>query len=130
MPILCLLVLALVDFGKAMNYWLDPNHVASEGARWRPSTRSPPPGEYQTALIQHRLESNELQERRIGSVTGGRDRRDLPAEGRRRRQIPSRFTVIARLQWIPFVGGATVKFAGRDDAPRAARAFSAGGTCS
>ena len=32
-PILCVIVLAMVDFGKAMNYWLDLNHVASETVR-------------------------------------------------------------------------------------------------
>lgn len=32
-PLLLLVVLALVDFGRAVNYWLDATHVASEGAR-------------------------------------------------------------------------------------------------
>jgi Flp pilus assembly protein TadG len=30
---LCILVLALVDFGKAMNYWHDLTHVANQIAR-------------------------------------------------------------------------------------------------
>ena len=32
-PIICLLVLALIDFAKALNYWLDANHLANEGVR-------------------------------------------------------------------------------------------------
>jgi Flp pilus assembly protein TadG len=32
-PILCTLVLVFVDFGKAMNYWIDLTHVANQGAR-------------------------------------------------------------------------------------------------
>ena len=32
-PLLCILVLVFVDFGKAMNYWIDATHAASEGAR-------------------------------------------------------------------------------------------------
>ncbi len=32
-PLLCALVLVLVDFGKAMNYWLDVTHVANQVAR-------------------------------------------------------------------------------------------------
>jgi hypothetical protein len=32
-PFICVLVLVLVDFGKAMNYWLDLNRVANEVAR-------------------------------------------------------------------------------------------------
>jgi hypothetical protein len=33
LPFLCLIVLALVDFGRAVNYWLNSAHVASQGAR-------------------------------------------------------------------------------------------------
>src|SRR5688500_11187424 len=32
-PLVCLLIVAIFHFGKVMNYWLDLNHVASEGAR-------------------------------------------------------------------------------------------------
>ncbi len=32
-PFLCLIIVAILHFGKVMNYWLDLNHVASEGAR-------------------------------------------------------------------------------------------------
>ena len=32
-PLLCLIVIVILHFGKVMNYWLDLNHVASEGAR-------------------------------------------------------------------------------------------------
>lgn len=34
LPALVLLVFGLMDFGKAINYWLDANHLANEGARW------------------------------------------------------------------------------------------------
>jgi Flp pilus assembly protein TadG len=33
MPILLLVLLAMVDFGKAINYWIDETHLANEGAR-------------------------------------------------------------------------------------------------
>jgi hypothetical protein len=32
-PLVCVLILFFVDFAKAMNYWLDANRVANEGAR-------------------------------------------------------------------------------------------------
>jgi Flp pilus assembly protein TadG len=32
-PLLCTLVLVFVDFGKAMNYWIDATHVANQIAR-------------------------------------------------------------------------------------------------
>jgi Flp pilus assembly protein TadG len=33
LPLLLLVILALVDFGRAVNTWLDATHVANEGAR-------------------------------------------------------------------------------------------------
>jgi hypothetical protein len=33
-PILLLVLLAIVDFGKAINYWNDENHLANLGARY------------------------------------------------------------------------------------------------
>jgi Flp pilus assembly protein TadG len=32
-PLLCVLVLALFQFGKGMNYWIDLTHIANQGAR-------------------------------------------------------------------------------------------------
>jgi Flp pilus assembly protein TadG len=34
LPWLLLLILAMIDFGKAINYWIDETHLANEGARW------------------------------------------------------------------------------------------------
>lgn len=33
LPLLVLLVVGMLEFGRAINYWLDVNHLASEGAR-------------------------------------------------------------------------------------------------
>lgn len=33
LPLLLVLLLGMLDFGKAFNYWIDANHLASEGAR-------------------------------------------------------------------------------------------------
>jgi Flp pilus assembly protein TadG len=33
LPVLLLLLLGMVDFGKAINYWIDETHLANEGAR-------------------------------------------------------------------------------------------------
>jgi Flp pilus assembly protein TadG len=34
LPVFVLLVFGVLDFGRAINYWLDANHLANEGARW------------------------------------------------------------------------------------------------
>lgn len=66
-PFLCVLVLVLVDFGKAMNYWLDLNHVAAEGARKAAVNYYPTAGEYQT-YVRDRLETTELRNGGTNSI--------------------------------------------------------------
>src|SRR5215831_11290993 len=34
LPVLLVLVLAVLDFGKAFNYWIDQTHLANAAARW------------------------------------------------------------------------------------------------
>ena len=71
-PLLCLIIIAILHFGKVMNYWLDLNHVASEGrAQGGGQHVSDGYGEY----------------RRRTSATGSRRTSCAPAA---RRSIPSR----------------------------------------
>jgi Flp pilus assembly protein TadG len=41
LPILMLVVMGLVDFGRALNYWIDQQHIANEVARWAAVNGSP-----------------------------------------------------------------------------------------
>ncbi len=71
-PLICLLIVAIFHFGKVMNYWLDLNHVASEGARKAAVNTFASDGEYDTYL-RSRLETTELR-------TGGTPSIPDPAE--------------------------------------------------
>jgi Flp pilus assembly pilin Flp len=64
-PLLCLVIIAILHFGKVMNYWLDLNHVASEGARKAAVNTFASDAEYDT-YIRSRLETGEL---RAGGTT-------------------------------------------------------------
>jgi Flp pilus assembly protein TadG len=64
-PLLCLIIIAILHFGKVMNYWLDLNHVASEGARKAAVNTYSSDGEYDS-YVRSRLETNEL---RTGGTT-------------------------------------------------------------
>jgi Flp pilus assembly protein TadG len=44
LPILLLLLLGMLDFGKAFNYWNDETHLAAEGARWAVVNSNPAGG--------------------------------------------------------------------------------------
>jgi TadE-like protein len=64
-PLLCLIIIAILHFGKVMNYWLDLNHVASEGARKAAVNTFTTDAGYET-YIRGRLETDEL---RTGGTT-------------------------------------------------------------
>ena len=60
-PLLCVFIIAIFDFGKVMNYWLDLNHVASEGARKAAVNSFASDGDYGT-WVRSRLETAELRD--------------------------------------------------------------------
>ena len=41
LPLLLLLILGMIDFGKAINYWIDNTHIANEGARLAVVNKNP-----------------------------------------------------------------------------------------
>ena len=59
LPLLLLLVLGIVDFGKAFNYWNDTNHLAAEGARFAAVNRTPGGGDLK-AYIKNQADTAEL----------------------------------------------------------------------
>jgi Flp pilus assembly protein TadG len=110
-PFICLLVLALVDFGKGVNYWLDANHLASEGARLAAVLGDQPqPGGDLKQWIQQQAETNELRNG-SGSVTSPAQVCISFPDGRGIGK-PVTVTVTASYQWIPFSGGGTFDITG------------------
>jgi TadE-like protein len=111
-PILCLLVLALIDFAKALNYWLDANHLANEGARAAAVIgSSPQPGGNLAHWIQQQAETTELRNG-TGSVSSPAQVCITflanPSTGTTGRVgDPIKVTVTAPYKWLPFTGGAT-----------------------
>ena len=117
-PLLCLIILALVDFGKGVNYWLDANHLAQEGARRAAVLgSSPEPGGNLAQWIQQHAETSELRDG-TGSVTSpatvcisiepGPDNTSGDIEV----GDPVTVTVTADYKWIPFAGGSTFAITG------------------
>lgn len=110
-PVLCLIVLALIDFGKAINYWLDANHLANEGARLAAVLGdSAQPNPTLTKWVQQQADSKELLNG-TGSVTSPAKVcvTFLAGPTGTTGQIgdPVKVTVTAPYQWIPFVGAGT-----------------------
>jgi len=60
-PMLCLVIIAILHFGKVMNYWLVLNQVASEGAR-KAAVNTFADNSEADAYIRSRLETTELRD--------------------------------------------------------------------
>ena len=60
LPILMLLIVAIFDFGRALNYWADTTHLASEGARMAAVDRIPGGGTSLQAWLRDQADSGEL----------------------------------------------------------------------
>jgi Flp pilus assembly protein TadG len=41
LPLLMVVLLGMLDFGKAFNYWINVTHLANEGARWSVVDKNP-----------------------------------------------------------------------------------------
>jgi Flp pilus assembly protein TadG len=104
-PFLCLLVLALVDFGKGMNYWLDLNHVASEGARKAAVNAHATDSEYES-YIRSRLETGELRDGGTSSIPSAATVSICLPDGGDVGD-PVTVQVAVGYKWIPFVSDAT-----------------------
>jgi Flp pilus assembly protein TadG len=42
LPVVLMLVVGVIEFAKAFNYWINLNHLANEGARWAAVNKLPP----------------------------------------------------------------------------------------
>src|SRR5919201_6035109 len=58
-PLVLLLILGMIDFGKAINYWIDETHLANEGARWAAVNKNPGTGKTLQQYILDQVETGE-----------------------------------------------------------------------
>jgi hypothetical protein len=125
-PLLCLVIIAILHFGKVMNYWLDLNHVASEGARKAAVNTYTTDSEYDT-YIRSRLETGELRTGGTASIPAASDIDVCLPEGG---DVGDPVTVqVAAGYSLPFIG-TTITLRGtatmRMEQPAE---FAGGGTC-
>ncbi len=66
LPLLLLLVFGVLEFGRAVHYWIDSTHLANEGARYAAVNRNPGPG---GSLAQTLADKGSTSELRDGSAS-------------------------------------------------------------
>jgi Flp pilus assembly protein TadG len=124
-PLLCTLVLVLVDFGKAMNYWIDLTHVANQVAR-QAAVNSPDLTTLASECAQ--LETNEL---RTGSSSVDPTTITVTYPEGATISKPVKVEVAAKYKFIPFIGKTwTIKGSATMRLEHDATSVPASGTCS
>lgn len=111
-PFVCLLIWALVQFGLALNYYIDVTHLANEGARLAAVVgNGAQPGGDLKSWIQQQAETADLRNG-TGDVSSPTKVcvTFLPGPTGTTGQIgdPVQVTVSAPYKWIPFIGGGTL----------------------
>ena len=115
---MCLMVLALIDFAKGLDYWLDINHLANLGARQAAvvGNSSQPSGNL-ACWVQGQAQSTELRDGGTSSVSSkmGVTINFLTGPTGTSGQIgdPVQVTVSAPYSMIPFAGGVSMTLRAR-----------------
>src|SRR5215471_16013291 len=60
LPLVLLLLFAMIDFGKAFNYWNDETHLANEAARYAVVNKNPLGGSSLEAAVKNDADSGEF----------------------------------------------------------------------
>ena len=103
LPLLLILLFAMLDFGKAFNYWIDETHLANEGARWAVVDKNPGSGSLQQ-YIQQQADTPELRNGGTSSVAAPvRVCISFP-NGTAEVGDPVHVTASVTYNWLPFLG--------------------------
>lgn len=98
LPLLLTLVLGLMDFGRALNYWIDQTHLANEAARWAVVNRNPGVDGGQTLQQYIKAQAGAAD---LRSASGASVCIDFPS-GTSNVGDPVRVKVQFTFDWLPF----------------------------
>jgi Flp pilus assembly protein TadG len=113
LPVLCVLVFGMLDFGRALNYWIDETHLANEGARWAAVDRNPGPESTLQQAIHGQIDTQELKTGGVRSGPSGSAEVciDYP-NGTSAVGDPVRVRVVSDFRFLALLGLATVDLEG------------------
>jgi Flp pilus assembly protein TadG len=103
LPLLLVLLLGVVEFGRVLNYWVDETHLANVAARWAAVDKNPGPG---GSLQQSILEQADTGELREGGTTSVPDPAQVCIAFPDGTEVgdPVEVTVNVDYNWMPFLG--------------------------
>jgi hypothetical protein len=98
LPLLVLLTFGILEFGRAINYWIDANHLANVAARWAAVDTNPGTdgGESLQAWIHDQGDTAEMRGAEQVCI-------DFP-DGSAEVGDPVEATVTVQFDWMPLIG--------------------------
>jgi Flp pilus assembly protein TadG len=136
LPLLAALIFALIDFGKALYYYIDLTHVANEGARIATVSPTALPGGAATLrdYLCGQLGSSNSELRKGSSAVDKAVVTVTYGTAAKTTGDPVTVSVSTQYHWIPYFGGGSMTISGsatmRIENPVSAGAAVTGGTCS
>ena len=114
LPVLLLLVLGILDFGRAFNYWIDETHLANQASRFtvvdfNPGASSNPAQTLQT-FVKNQANTTELRDGNGGTSAGVVAPLEVCVDfyGKTAATVvvgdPVRVTVKSVFRFLPFIG--------------------------
>lgn len=105
LPLLMLLLIGMLDFGKAYNYWIDQTHLANEGARWAAVDKNPA-GVTMTLqqYIASKANTDELKDGGTGSISNPLGVCIAFPAGTSNVGNPVEVRVATTYKWLPIIG--------------------------
>jgi Flp pilus assembly protein TadG len=115
LPLILLLLLGMIDVGKALNYWNDETHLANEAARAAAVNRSPVAGQTINQAVKDEADSDELKNGGTSSISSpglniciwfpnDTDPSDDPARDHAKGD-PVEVKVSAKYNWLAYLVG-------------------------
>jgi Flp pilus assembly protein TadG len=106
LPLLLVLLLGILEFGKAFNYWIDQTHLANEGARWAVVDRNPgaADGWSLQQYVQQHANTPELRDGGTASVPSALQICISFPSNASEVGDPVKVTATSTYQWLPFLG--------------------------
>jgi len=104
-PVLFLVLFAILDFGRALNYWQDATHLTAEGARYAAVDSNPGSGSGQTLqeYLQAQGDSAELKNGSNSVTTPLKIRVLFPNGGASTAGQPVKVTACFKFKWLPIL---------------------------
>ena len=108
LPLLLLILIGMLDFGKIFNYWIDETHLANEGARYAVVNKNPSLGGGSLqSYIQQQADTPELRNGGTSAVPVGTQVCISFPNGTATVGDPVEVTVTTDYHFVPFIGAKT-----------------------